>query len=158
MATAKEKEKAPKKARNKSEEREIREEQEIDVIGVGYRKMLAKAEKARDIAASEYWQTGFQNRHSKVEAALKRVQECLKGAKAKNYDTVKDVADIKKHVEGLRLAVEAKDLFCFDVKFDALELETFCKGHVIFRESAALEKTAKFNNELGIVEFSKNKF
>lgn len=148
----------PKKARNKDEEREVREEQEIDVIGAGYRKMLTKAENARDIASSEYWHKGFKNRHSKVEAALKRVQESLKGAKPKIFDTVKDVADMKKHVEGLRLAVESKDLYCFDVKFDALELETFCRGHTIFRETAAIEKTAKFNNESGTVELTKNKF
>lgn len=146
-----------KKARNAEEEREIREGMEADSVKVEYTNLLDKVEKARDLAASEYWQKGFHQRSQKVAAALKRLEECVKKLKLANLDTVKEVADPKKEAEALRLAVDTLDVYAYDVKFDVLELKTFCIGHTIFKQTAGMNKTAKFNNVLGTVEMQENK-
>jgi hypothetical protein len=147
----------PKKARNATEEKEIREGLEADSVKVEYMGILERVEKARDMAASEYFQKGFQHRSQKVSSALTRLQEAAKKMKVRNLDTVKDCADVKKESESLRKAVEDKDLYCADIKFDVAELKSFCIGHTIFRQTAGMTKTADFNNELGIVEMKENK-
>lgn len=148
--------KKPKKARDKKEEKKVRDEQDIDIVGQEYRKILAKAEKAKATSVCEFWQEGFQNRHSKVDAALKRLNEELKGVKPESFDSVKDVANIKKFADQLRVAVAEKDAYSIDVKFAANDLFKFCHDNVIFKQTAAIDKTASFHNKLGILEFKKN--
>ena len=145
------------KARNKDEEKEIRDGQQADVIAVDYQKLLEKAEKAAEHSQLEHFQVGFQNRNSKVDAALKRLKDAVKNAKPKHFDTIKDTADIKKYAEELRVAVGNKEAYCEDIVFDVLELKQFCIGHSIFKATAKMTKTADFNNELGVVEFKENK-
>lgn len=146
-----------KKARNAQEEKEIREGHEADSVKVEYMGILDRVEKARDLAASEYWQKGFQQRSQKVSSALKRLQEASKKLKVRTLDNVKDCAEVKKESEALRQAVDDKDAYCADIKFDVLELKSFCIGHTIFRQTAEMTKTADFNNELGLVEMKENK-
>ena len=156
MATNTASEKAPKKARNKDEERDIRDNQQIDIVTESYQKILKKAETARDHSAHEHFQVGFQNRNDKVIQALKRLKGAVQNANAEDFDVTSDASDIKKFTLELINAVDNKDVYCADIKYDCLELKSFCIGHSLFKKTAKMTKTAIWNNKLGLVEFKKN--
>jgi len=143
------------KARNKDEEAEIRDSQQVDIVSAEYQKLLANAETARDHAAHKHFQIGFENRNSKVVQALKRLKGETKNAAFEEFNDVADCAPITKFAADFKKAVDDKATYCADIKFDCDQLEEFCIGHMIFKDSAKMTKTARFVNKTGLVEMKK---
>lgn len=150
-----------KPVKDKPEELKARavadENQKLTVLGL-YDKKMIKAKKARDFAAGEYFQTQFKKLKSSVEGPFKRLQTMVAEAKAKNFETKKDLAPITKETKELSNAVNELDAWTYPMRVDCLELEKYVNTYsndFLFEKD--MTEIAIWDHGKGIVKVEKRK-